>query len=149
MTMNSLEIIRPDLTALRTFPTIHQVSETWGRLELKLETEDTRYWLTTEGAPRKTSGLPLNYVLDYITVEKRNQDGRWDLKAVYSPDAWKLSQGFDYCQMLHRELDALQHEQETHFRWDNVRHIESLERELEMVNRIIFELSERVRLSWI
>jgi hypothetical protein len=146
--MNHNETIRPDLTALRTLPTIHQVSETWGRLELKLETEDTRYWLTTEGAPRKTSGLPLNYVLDYITVEKRNDSGHWDLKAVYSPDAWKLSQGFDYCQMLHRELEELQAAQETHFSWDRVREMEAVERELQMVNRVIFELSERVRLSW-
>ena len=140
--------IRPDLIALRRMPTLHQVSEAWGRLELKLETNDTRYWLTTEGAPRKTSGLPLNYVMDYITVEKRNHDGRWDLKAVYSPDAWKLSQGFDYCQLLHRDLDRLRAKQERHFTWDAVREIETLERELELANQAIFELSERVRLSW-
>ncbi|MGL4551481.1 MAG: hypothetical protein ACRC33_09865 [Gemmataceae bacterium] len=141
-------IIRPDLKALRTLPTIHQVSEPWGRLELKLETDDTRYWLTTEGAPRKTTGLPLNYVMDYITVEKRSHDGRWDLKAVYSPDAWKLSQGFDYCQLLHRDLDKLRARQEQRFTWDRVREIETLERELELANRAIFDLSERVRLSW-
>ena len=146
--MNPTETIRPDLNALRTLPTIHQVSETWGRLELKLETVDTRYWLTTEGAPRKTSGLPLNYVLDYITVEKRNDQGHWDLKAVYSPDAWKLSQGFDYCQLLHRELDTLQAQQEEAFSWERVREIEAVETELELVNQVIFELSERVRLSW-
>jgi hypothetical protein len=26
---------------------------------------------------------------------------------VYSPEAWKLSQGFDYCQMLYLELERL------------------------------------------
>ena len=94
--------IRPDLGVLRTMPTIHQVSEAWGKLELKLETNDTRFWLTTEGVSRKTSGMPINYVVDYVTVEKRGQNGSWDLKAVYSPEAWKLSQGFDYCQMLYK-----------------------------------------------
>src|SRR5690242_9881706 len=63
-------LIRPNLNVLRRLPTIHQVAETWGRLELKLETDDTRYWLTTEGASRKTSGMPINYVIDYVTVEK-------------------------------------------------------------------------------
>src|SRR5262245_37838350 len=70
-------IIRPDLNVLRCLPTIHQVSEPWGRLELKLETEDTRYWLTTEGVARKTGGTPINYVIDYVTVEKRTEDGNW------------------------------------------------------------------------
>src|SRR5262249_50708066 len=98
-------LIRPDLNVLRYLPTIHQVAEPWGKLELKLQTDDTRYWLTTEGVTRKTSGTPINYVVDYVTVEKLSADGRWDLKAVYSPEAWKLSQGFDYSQMLSRELE--------------------------------------------
>src|SRR5262249_34332696 len=38
--------IRPTLHTLRRLPTLHQVEETWGRIELKLETPDTRYWLT-------------------------------------------------------------------------------------------------------
>src|SRR5581483_12290905 len=123
--------IRPDLTALRRMPTIHHVSEPWGRLELKLETSDTRYWLTTEGVARKTSGTPINYVIDYVTVEKRGEDGSWDLKAVYSPEAWKLSQGFDYCQMLYQELERLRARQEDHFSWDVLREIEAVEKELE------------------
>ena len=82
--MNST-VIRPDLMALRRMPTIHKVAEPWGKLELKLETPDTRYWLTTEGVSRKTTGTPINYVVDYVTVEKRGDDGSWDLKAVYSP----------------------------------------------------------------
>src|SRR5262249_6893928 len=111
--------IRPDLTALRYMPTIHQVSETWGKLELKLETTDTRYWLTTEGVARKTSGTPINYVVDYVTVEKRTDDGNWDLKAVYSPEAWKLSQGFDYCQLLYQELGRLGARLEDRFKSQN------------------------------
>ncbi|NBO94014.1 MAG: hypothetical protein EBV06_17160 [Planctomycetia bacterium] len=141
-------VVRPDLKLLRTLPTLRHVSEPWGRLELKWETHDMRYWLTTEGPQRKTNGLPLNYVLDYITVEKRNPDGHWDLKAVYSPEGWKLSQGFDYCQMLQRDLEALRARQEEHFTWDRVREIESLERELELSHLAIFELSEQLRLSW-
>jgi hypothetical protein len=140
--------IRPDLTALRRMPTIHQVSEPWGRLELKLETADTRYWLTTEGVVRKTSGTPINYVVDYVTVEKRTPDGGWDLKAVYSPEAWKLSQGFDYCQLLYEDLDRLKERLEKRFSWDTVREIEAVERELELTNRTVFELSEKVRQAW-
>jgi hypothetical protein len=141
-------IIRPDLKVLRHLPTIHHVSEAWGRLELKLETEDTRYWLTTEGVQRKTSGMPINYVVDYVTVEKRTSDGSWDLKAVYSPEAWKLSQGFDYCQLLYQELEQLKSRLEEEFSWDIVRQIEEVEHELEVTNRAVFALSEKVRQSW-
>jgi len=142
-------VIRPDLNELRRLPTIHHVAEPWGRLELKLETYDTRYWLTTEGVTRKTSGTPINYVVDYVTVEKRSNDGSWDLKAVYSPEAWKLSQGFDYCQMLHDELDRLQAKLEDHFSWETVRDLDSVQRELDLTNRVVFELSEKVRQSWL
>ena len=140
--------IRPDLLALRGLPTIFQVAESWGKLELKLETCDTRYWLTTEGVARKTSGTPINYVVDYVTVEKKSDDGGWDLKAVYSPEAWKLSQGFDYCQLLYQEIDELKSQLESSFSWDVVREIESVEHELELTNRAVFALSERVRQAW-
>jgi hypothetical protein len=140
--------IRPTLQSLRRLPTIHQVAESWGKLELKLETQDTRYWVTTEGVPHKTSGTPINYVVDYVTVEKLSESGTWDLKAVYSPEAWKLSQGFDYCQMLHAELARLNGELEAEFSWDTIREIERLHGELEMANRAVFELSEKVRKRW-
>src|SRR3954471_23497548 len=124
-------LIRPDLHSLRRLPTLHQVAETWGKLELKLETEDTRYWITTEGVPQKTSGTPINYVVDYVTVEKMSEDGNWDLKAVYSPEAWRLSQGFDYCQLLQGELEELSQANEDEFSWERLRHIEEIEREME------------------
>src|SRR5438270_12297584 len=141
-------IIRPALEALRRLPTLHQVAEAWGKLELKLETGDTRYWVTTEGVPQKTSGTPINYVVDYVTVEKLSESGHWDLKAVYSPEAWKLSQGFDYCQMLCQELNRLNSQQEENFSWQTVREIEQVERELETANRAVFTLSEKVRAQW-
>ena len=141
--------IRPDLGVLRTLPTIHQVSESWGKLELKLETNDTRFWLTTEGVTRKTSGMPINYVVDYVTVEKLGLDGSWDLKAVYSPEAWKLSQGFDYCQMLYKELDRHREQLEGQFTWELQREIDGLEREIELTNKAVFALSEKVRQSWL
>src|SRR3954454_5834182 len=96
----STTLIRPALQSLRSLPTLHQVSEPWGKIELKLETDDTRYWVTTEGVTEKQSGTPINYVVDYVTVETLTDEGSWDLKAVYSPDAWKLSQAFDYCHLL-------------------------------------------------
>src|SRR5438874_12869917 len=144
----STTIIRPALQSLRSLPTLHQVSEPWGKLELKLETDDTRYWVTTEGVPQKTSGTPINYVIGYVTVEKLTEDGTWDLKAVYSPEAWKLSQGFDYCQMLYLELERLNAQQEDAFSWEAVKEIEAIERKLEATHRAVFELSERVRQSW-
>jgi hypothetical protein len=140
-----ISTIRPDLTVLRTLPTIHQVAEPWGRLELKLETADTRYWLTTEGAAHRMGGMPINYVVDYVTVEKRTDEGNWDLKAVYSPEAWKLSQGFDYCHLLYQELMRLQERLERKFSWDTVREIEAVESEMEEVNRALRSLSEQVR----
>jgi hypothetical protein len=140
--------IRPALQSLRRLPTIHQVAESWGKLELKLETQDTRYWVTTEGVPQKTSGTPINYVIDYVTVEKLSDDGNWNLKAVYSPEAWKLSQAFDYCQLLYQDLHKLNAQLENEFSWDLVRQIEELQGELELANRAIFELSEKVRTRW-
>jgi hypothetical protein len=133
------------LQSLRSLPTLHQVSESWGRLELKLETEDTRYWITTEGVAKKTSGTPINYVVDYVTVEKLSEDGNWDLKAVYSPEAWKLSQAFDYCQILYQELNRLNAALEKKFRWDLVKERASVQAELDAANKIIFELSDKVR----
>ena len=146
MTMTST-LIRPDLQSLRRLPTLHQVSESWGKLELKLETDDTRYWVTTEGVPHKTSGTPINYVVNYVTVEKLSEDGTWDLKAVYSPEAWKLSQGFDYCQLLCQELNRLTAQLEREFSWDTVREIEQVEKELETANRAVCALAERLRAS--
>jgi len=138
-------IVRPTLQSLRSLPTLHQVSESWGRLELKLETEDTRYWITTEGVAKKTSGTPINYVVDYVTVEKLSEDGNWDLKAVYSPEAWKLSQAFDYCQILYQELNRLNAALEKKFRWDLVKERAGVQAELDAANKIIFELSDKVR----
>ena len=137
--------IRPALHSLRQLPTLHQVSEVWGKLELKLETEDTRYWITTEGVPNKTSGTPINYVVDYVTVEKLSEDGSWDLKAVYSPEAWKLSQAFDYCQILYQELNRLNAALEENFSWALVKQREDVQAEIESANKIIFELSDKVR----
>jgi hypothetical protein len=137
--------IRPTLQSLRSLPTLHQVSESWGRLELKLETDDTRYWVTTEGVPKKTSGMPINYVIDYVTVEKLSEDGNWSLKAVYSPDAWRLSQAFDYCQLLYQELNRINTALEARLSWDLVKERDSVQAELDAANKIIFELSDRVR----
>jgi hypothetical protein len=140
--------VRPTLQSLRQLPTLHAVSETWGKLELKLETDDTRYWVTTEGVPQKTSGTPINYVRDYVTVEKLSEDGNWDLKAVYSPEAWRLSQAFDYCQLLYQDLNRLQEQLETDFSWDAVRALERVEKELDQANTVVYELSEKVRSRW-
>jgi hypothetical protein len=137
--------IRPALQSLRSLPTLHEVAEPWGKLELKLETEDTRYWITTEGVPHKTAGTPINYVIDYVTVEKLSEDGTWDLKAVYSPEAWKLSQAFDYCQLLYQELNRLNTELEEEFSWDKVKQLEEVQAELDATNKAVFDLSEKVR----
>jgi hypothetical protein len=142
------QVIRPTLQTLRNLPTLHRVEENWGRIELKLETCDTRYWLTTEGVPHKTKGTPLNYVVDYVTIEKLTPEGHWDLRAVYSPDAWKLSQGFDYCQLLSSDLAALEARLDEHFSWETLKEIETLRRELDATNRALLELSERLRHSW-
>ena len=137
--------IRPTLNSLRSLPTLHQVSEPWGRLELKLETRDTRYWISTEGVSKKTSGTPINYVIDYVTVETLSEDGNWDLKAVYSPEAWKLSQAFDYCQILYQDLNRINAALEARFSWELVHERDGVQAELERVNKIIFVLSDKVR----
>src|SRR5262249_35180317 len=107
-----------------------------------------RYWLTTQGVPQKTTGTPINYVIDYVTVEKLTEDGRWDLRAVYSPEAWRLSQGFDYRQMLHKEIEQLTTELDQRFSWEKQRQLDGLKRELELTNRAIAILAEKVRQRW-
>src|SRR5439155_26885407 len=136
--------IRPGLHALRTLPSICQIDEAWGRIELKLETADTRYWVTTRGLPVKSRQVPINYVVDYVTVEKRADDGRWDLNAVFSPEAWKLSQAFDYCQLLYRDLRTLNEQVEQDFRWATKQQLDAILRELELTNKVIRDLSEKV-----
>jgi hypothetical protein len=137
--------IRPALQSLRSLPTLYQISESWGRLELKLETNDTRYWVTTEGVAQKTTGAPINYIVDYVTVEKLTAEGSWDLKAVYSPDAWRLSQGFDYCQVLQNELNGLRDQLDLRFSWETLKQAESVERELAVANQAVSELAATVR----
>ena len=137
--------IRPGLDALRSYPTLCHIEDDWGRIELKLETQDTRYWLTTEGLPERSRLLPANYVVNFITVEKRASDGRWDLSAVFSPEAWKLSQAFDYCQLLYRELRALNERLEAHFDWQTQNQIDDVRREIEETNHVIRELTDEVR----
>src|SRR5207248_6081712 len=130
---------------LRTLPSLCQIEEDWGRIELKLETADTRYWVTTRGLPVKSRQAPINYVVDYVTVEKRATDGRWDLSAVFSPEAWKLSQAFDYCQLLYKELRTLNERQEARFDWQTQNQIDDVRREIESTNYVIRELTDAVR----
>jgi len=139
--------IRPGLDALRTLPSICEIEEDWGRIELKLETADTRYWVTTRGLASKSRQAPINYVVGYVTVEKRAGDGHWDLNAVFSPEAWKLSQAFDYCQLLYRDLRVLNEQLEKKFSWGTKQELDAILRELEMTNKVIRELSETVALS--
>jgi hypothetical protein len=138
-------VVRPGLDALRRYPTLCAIDESWGKIELKLETADTRYWLTTEGVPERSRQVPANYVVNFVTVEKRTLEGRWDLSAVFSPEAWKLSQAFDYCQLLYRELRALNEQLDAHFSWDLQRQIDTLRKEIEDANQVIRSLSQQVR----
>jgi len=140
-------MIRPALQSLRSLPTLYQISESWGKLELKLETGDTRYWVTTEGVARKTTGAPINYIINYVTVETLTKDGTWDLKAVYSPEAWQLSQGFDYCQVVQHELINLRDQLDDHFSWETLDRIAELEHELEIATKAVNELAAKVRLN--
>jgi hypothetical protein len=139
--------IRPGLSALRTLPALCHIEEKWGKIELKLETIDTRYWVTTEGLAEKSRHAPINYVIDYVTVERRANDGHWDLSAVFSPEAWKLSQAFDYCQLLYRELRELNEQLEQEFRWETKQQLDAVLRELDLTNQVIRDLSEKVATS--
>src|SRR5436190_7460312 len=138
-------MIRPGLEALRNYPTLCHIDETWGKIELKLETEDTRYWVTTRGLTERSRQAPPNYVVNFVTVEKRTCEGRWDLSAVFSPEAWKLSQAFDYCQLLYRELRSLNERLERRFDWQTQQQVDEVRREIETTNRVIRDLTDRVR----
>jgi hypothetical protein len=137
--------IRPGLDALRGLPTLCEIDESWGKIELKLETDDTRYWVTTEGLTERSRQAPPNYVVNFVTVEKRTREGRWDLSAVFSPEAWKLSQAFDYCQLLYRELRGLNEQIEKRFTWEARRRIDEVRTEIETTNRVIRDLTRQIR----
>jgi hypothetical protein len=138
-------LIRPGLEALRRYPTLCQIDEVWGKIELKLETDDTRYWVTTEGLADRSCQAPANYVINFVTVEKRTREGRWDLSAVFSPEAWALSQAFDYCQLLYRELRNLTEQLEERFTWEVRGRIDEVRKEIETTNRVIRDLTLRIR----
>jgi hypothetical protein len=142
---SSAFLVRPGLDALRQFPTLCEIDESWGKIELKLETDDTRYWVTTEGLTERSRQVPPNYVVNFVTVEKRTREGRWDLSAVFSPEAWQLSQAFDYCQMLYRELRSLNEQLEQGFTWELRDRIDEVRREIESTNRVIRELTLQIR----
>jgi hypothetical protein len=137
--------IRPGLEALRRYPTLCEIGEAWGKIELKLETDDTRYWVTTEGLSERTRQAPPNYVVNFVTVEKRTSEGRWDLSAVFSPEAWKLSQAFDYCQLLYSELRQLNEQLEQEFTWATRCRADEVRKEIEDANRVIRALTDQVR----
>ncbi len=138
-------VVRPSVDVLRNYPTLCEIDEAWGKIELKLETEDTRYWLTTEGVTQRSRQVPPNYVVNFVTIEKRTREGRWNLSAVFSPEAWKLSQAFDYCQLLYRELRNLNEQLERQFHWETRRQIDVVRMEIEAANRVIRLLTEQVR----
>ena len=137
--------IRPGLDVLRRFPTLCEIDESWGKIELKLETEDTRYWVTTEGVAERSRQVPPNYVVNFVTVEKRTTEGEWDLSAVFSPEAWKLSQAFDYCQLLYRELRQLNEQLDIDFTWAARSRVDDVRAEIEVVNDVIRGLTQQVR----
>lgn len=142
--MTEIEI-RPDIHSLEQQPTLSQVSEVWGTLELKLETDSTRYWVTTRGLPSQSHQAPVNYVQGYVTIEKRGANGTWDLSAVYSPEAWKLSQAFDYCRMLQRELVQLRKKLRACFSWELKEEVEAAKEEIQQVKKVILHLSRKIR----
>ena len=81
--LNGILLGHCDVTDAATIDAVFDVlKEKWGKIELKLETIDTRYWVTTEGLQEKSRHAPINYVIDYVTVERRANDGRWDLSAA-------------------------------------------------------------------
>ncbi len=67
---------------------------------------------------------------------------------MYSPEAWQLSQGFDYRQMLHKEVERLTVELEKQFSWETKRQLDNVRQELELTNRSIALLAEKVRQRW-
>src|SRR5262249_34880178 len=79
--------------------------------ELKLETPTHRYWLCTKGLSEPTPGLPDNWVVNYVTREKRGaKNGEWDMHA-YGPDQLLTHQEIDYMNILRQEIDRLEAEQ--------------------------------------
>lgn len=137
--------IRPDIVSLKNKPTLTQVSETWGTLELKLETGTTRYWITTRGLTQQSHQAPINYVQGYVTIEKKGENGSWNLSAVYSPDAWKLSQAFDYCRMLQQELHESKKQLQEDHSWTLRNRIDELNQEISQVKDVILKLSAKLR----
>ena len=75
--------IRPGLDALRTLPSICQIEEDWGRIELKLETADTRYWVTTRGLPVKSGRAETPLAVGFSESNCGTQ-GNGPLKALHT-----------------------------------------------------------------
>jgi hypothetical protein len=101
--------------------------------ELKLETEDARYWLTTGGMEEPEEGLDNAFVAGYVSPEYRLPDGTWETDCSYGPADVALLQGRDYLDMLVEERDHLAAELEERHSWETVKRHEATVREIEDV----------------
>jgi hypothetical protein len=118
--------IRPRAEYLATLPTLEvdtpeksadAVSD-WARplgvnyrLELKLVTDQYRYWLCTQGATTGQPGGVANLVVGYVTMESIEPDehGECSLYA-YGPEDTAWFQGLDYAHMLREDVEQLKEE---------------------------------------
>jgi len=135
--------IRPSLEHLRQLPTLSvRAPETDGeniqehcrasgtdyRLELKLETEDYRFWLCTRSVGEPFTGWRDDAVL--MENVKPDEDGLLQM-SPYGADDLKLLQKIDYLNLLRNELlRLLDEESRGPFSWVRKTRIQELREEM-------------------
>ncbi len=101
------------------------------RLELKLETQQCKYWLCTRGAEQPGHG-PDAWVVGYVTMEARepNEEGECECWS-YGPDSTSWLQAWDYQKALQTELACFSDRQEREPSRERAKQIEATRKELE------------------
>jgi hypothetical protein len=132
-------LIRPSPGYLKTLPTLRVLTPENGgnaiekacrehgvdyQIDLKLETEETRYWLITRCGRKRVPGWEEGVVF----AEDVKPDENGEHKIVqYDPGNLKKLQRFDYLWMLRTELDRLLDEP---WSWEREKRIQEVRAEI-------------------
>jgi hypothetical protein len=124
--------VRPTPDALRALPTQETETPAEGvAWELKLVTDDAKYWLCTQGNGGE-SGRCSQFVAGRVIVEPRTPDPETGEAEMvdYGPENVRELQGVDYIDRLVGQIELLKRQQDKDFTHAHAKDIEEAQRDL-------------------
>jgi hypothetical protein len=116
--------VRPSVDALQALPTIETESPDEGVVwELKKVTDDTKYWLCTQGTGGP-SGKCTAYKAGRVIAESLATGEMPD----YGPENIRELQGIDFIHRLTDEIEVLERDQKAEFTWERQKQIDEARR---------------------